>query len=431
MHIRWQPFFETPEKPGGVGVQERGEKFDDDVSLMDNLIANNDRLRPSDEETDLERPAPEKDVITDSDTELGKGEPEDLITESSRGISLAKVKENFPEFARTAEFKELRNAYYREAKYTELFPTLEDAQEAAENNETFEILNKSVIGYGDPTQLMLAIRNTSPQAFKSVALSFMDILGRMDNNTYVEAVTPMVKRLARQIYAQGQRYLKHNEESPEGQALVGTARNILLYAFPDEDADRMLTTSEARPNQQISERERALAERENQIIVEKYRSAYQICSTSVERHLDRIIGHGLDPDGKLSEFTKDALIEKIKNEVKSQIDKDGLHARRMTSLWKRSQQSDYSRESLSSIVSAYLERARPIIPTIRSKFRALAGASSSDDTDVSVRIPRRGTSGRPAERDGKINLRAVDAKKIDYNKTTDADIFEGRVKLKG
>ncbi len=109
----------------------------------------------------------------------------------------------------------------------------------------------------------------------------------------------------------------------------------------------------------------------------------------------------------------------------------------MTSLWKRAEAEGFNRESLSRIVSAYLERARPIIPTVRNKYKSIALKGKADVKEDNegnprkeLKIPSSGKSGRAPHNEGKVNLRAVDTKKIDWNKTSDNDIFDGRVKLK-
>ncbi len=407
------------------------EKFDDDTALLDNLI---DSKPPKEvEEKEPEEEKPEEDLL-EEDKDLLDEKPEDDLLEDTnlRAVDLTKIKEKYPDFAKTNEFRELRNAYHREAKYTELFPTLEDAKEAAENNETFTKINTELMEKGDPTVLLGAIRDASPEAFKKVATSFLDTVSKMDEATYVQVISPVVRRLAKQIHATGQKDLKNNPESNFGKALVATARNIMQYAF--EDADE-INKDEPKVSTEPSAKEVELTKREEAIATEKFQGAYQLASHSVERNMEKAILQGLDPDNKFNEFTRDTLIEKINKEVQNQMTKDTAHVKRMDSLWSRAAKEGYSRESLSRIVAAYLERARPIIPTVRNKFRSIAikGRASTEDTeneDKSIKIASRGRTGRSAPNDGKVDLRRADPKKIDYRNTTDDDIFEGKVSLK-
>jgi hypothetical protein len=425
----WQLYYASPNDAGGTAVIDKPhpkeERFDDDTAILDDLIG--DEVEPEKEDKkEEEEPIKDEDEVLDEEEKSD----DDILIESNRGIDLKKVKEKYPDFAKTNEFRELRNAYHRESQYTELFPTLEDAREAAENNQTFNKLNESLIQRGDASDLLKAVNEASPQAYKKLATGFLDTIAKLDNNTYVEIISPVVKRLARQIFDAGQKHLKRNDKDESGLALVATARNIMQYAFEDADA---VTKDEQPIDPRIAEKERELAARENSIRQEKWNGAYNVCANSVERNLDKNILAGLDPDNKLNDFTRDTLLEKVKAEVKEQINKDNIHVRRMASLWKRAEQQGYSRESLSSIVSAYLERARPIIPTVRNKYRSIAirDRAPREDRDDNVKVVSRGRSGRAPTNDGKVNVKNVDSRKIDYRNTTDDDIFEGKIKLKG
>lgn len=418
------PFY-FPEDGISAGIKD--EVSDSDTGEMDRLLAGKDNeglIVPDDEQQEIE-PLLGKDEnlldIEDNNTDNL------LDVVSSRGIDLKKIKEKYPDFAKTNDFRELRNAYYREAKFSELFATLEDAQEAAENNETFSKINEAVIGRGDIGAFLTAVKESSPEAFEKNVGNILDAVARIDINLFNKSIASvMIKRIARDLQVAGEKFLKRDAENVTGQALVMTGKNILQHYFEDDAIDTTERVKEDDP------REKDLTAREQKIQADKLNGAIGQALNAVDHHLTKLISDGLDPDGKFNDFTKDTLIDRIKKEVQGQIDHDELHKRRMTSLWKRAEQSDYNRESLSRIVAAYLERARPIIPGARNKFRAMAigkKQNENESEDKTIRMPR-SSSARPAARDGKINLKEVDTKKIDYRNTSDEDIYDGKVKLK-
>jgi hypothetical protein len=435
-----------------IATLGKPEKFDDDTAEMDRAIDAARALRGGKDKAPVEEPEepdyvmPEPGELIREEDERIEGKPEEkeeeeepseeLIEESARGLDLKRIREKFPEFAKTHEYKELKNAYYRESQYTEMFPTLDDAREAAENNETFTALNDSLVGRGDPTQLLETVKQASPESFRRIAVTFLDHLSKVDQTAYVAAVDPLVRRVAQQMNMAGRRYLSQDPNSTAGHAMVTTARNIMQFYYDDANE---INRSEAPPvDTRLSEKEQELSNREQAIVREKFESAYRVAHSSVERNLDAQIRAGLDPDNRLSDFTKDALVEKIKRDVENQISADQNHLRKMTSLWKRSESTGYSRDSLSRIVSAYLERARPIIPSVRTQYRSRAiGRASEPDEQRSVenrgpQLVRSGRTGRPPSESGRGgSVKSADPRKIDYSKTSDEDIFEGRVKLKG
>ena len=224
---------ETP--PQVPPLRGRPEKADDDTAEMDRLIEQKQGSKTPVEgpdEPDYVVPQP-TELISEEDEQLGAPEEEpskeeepseELIEASSRGIDLKKIREKFADFAKTPEFKELRNAYYRESQYTELFPTLDDAREAAENNNTFEALNQSLVGRGDPTQLLEAVKGASPENFKKVAANFLDTLNKLDPQVYVATVDPLVRRVAKKMHESGRRALSQDPNS-----VVITERTALKY----------------------------------------------------------------------------------------------------------------------------------------------------------------------------------------------------------
>lgn len=404
----------------------------DDLRIMEE--AGKKKEIPAKKPVEEEEPPAEEeeDLIQEEESEEeGEEEKEEEIKIEDepvnyRGIDWKKLKEKYPEFAKTDQFRALRDSFYRESKFTELFPTVEDAAEAAENNETFIKLNDEVLNKGSMAGLLTAVKEASPDALKKVSATFLDDLQKIEPQLYVQAITPAIKRLAKQIYIDGRKMLARDSDSNEGKALVATAKNVAQWAFDDPDlVDKQ--DDAPRRDSEIEKREKELNEREQRIAQQRFESALRTAKTNLDRNLDKQILEGLHIE---NEFVRDSLLEKIKNEVEQQISSDTGHLRRMQSLWKRAEQEGYDNKSLSRIISAYLERARPIIPIVRNRLRGIAiRGKSVDKGEDEVKLPR-GRSGRAPSGDGKINMKLVDPKKIDYSQTSDDDIMSGKVKLR-
>lgn len=407
------------DKLGKDKDKNKDDKLDDDKEYNDDDLD----LDNKDDELDLEH----KD--DDDEDVLNEEEKENEIN-NSRGLDFKKLREKNPEFAKTEQFKLLRDAYFREGKYTELFPTIEDATEAAENNETFGKLNYQILTEGSVEGLLESVKAASPEALQKISENFLGTLSKLDDNLYINAITPVVKNIIRKMHLQGKKALSKDENSQEGKALAATARNMWKWAFPNDDDDNAIDKADVVKSNEPSQREKDLSAREQKLEQDKYTGAFTTVGNSVDKRVNTLIDEGLEAH-KLNDFTKDVLIEKIKSEVEKQIQSDDSHMKRMQSLWKRAKDEGYSNPSLSRIATAYLERVKPIIPSIRTRLvRVALGGKKNDDTkDVSIRAPR-GQSGKHPSNDGKQNLKLVDSKKVDYKNTSDEDILSGRVKLK-
>ena len=117
--------------PDGVG----GTGNDDDnveVQAPEVLEEEDDDEEEDDEEGEEDQEDGEDDEEDDKEDEL----------ELSR-VSYKEVKEKFPSFFK--DFPSLKHAFFREQQFTELFPTLEDAKKAIEDQQQFQEITEAVI----------------------------------------------------------------------------------------------------------------------------------------------------------------------------------------------------------------------------------------------------------------------------------------------
>ena len=82
-----------------------------------------------------------------------------------------------------------------------------------------------------------------------------------------------------------------------------------------------------------------------------------------------LISRGLDPDKTMSEYAKNTLISDIINQVDAALAADQNHMTVMNARWNRAKKDGFNTASKEKIVSAYLSRAKQVIPSIRDKAR--------------------------------------------------------------
>lgn len=414
------------ERGKGKESKENEDEVDDD-NTDDDLIVDNDLLEEEDKDKKGKKGKTEEELEEEDDTVKLEAD------EDYRNVDFKKLKEKFPELAKTPEFKALRDAYFREAKLNSVFNDLDEAKEAAENNATFIKINDEILNKGSVDGLLGSIKEANPEALKKVSLSILDSIAKLDSNLYAEVISPVVRKLARNIYNEGKKQLSRNKDSEDAKALMGTARNIMQWAFDDPDlVDKEEPTVKAASTDEKTDKEKELEEREQKIAARDYGVALNTCSTNLDRHLTKVISEGLDPKEELTEFVRDQIVEKIKKEIEGQVSSDKSHLKKMQGLWSIAQKNGYDKNSLSRIISAYLERAKPIIPRLRNtyKSRALGRRVKEEEQQENIKIVKGGRSGNPPQRDGKIRLGSVDSKKIDYRNTSDEDLMSGKVKLR-
>jgi len=114
------------------------------------------------------------------------------------------------------------------------------------------------------------------------------------------------------------------------------------------------------------------------------------------------------------------MTDEIFKSVNSQLNADKVHMRNMDSLWKQASKSLTSANK-TSIINAYLARAKQIIPSVKSKMLSEArGASGNKQQNQ-----QNNNSGQPAK-----PFKVTSAKQVDWSKTSDHDFLSGKITYK-
>jgi hypothetical protein len=153
---------------------------------------------------------------------------------------------------------------------------------------------------------------------------------------------------------------------------------------------------------------------------------------SIQNEMSRLINEGGKLEG-LSPFLQSVIADKIIEQIGSTLQSDSNHIKYMDSLWDRAKKSGRTDEDKNRLVSAYLARAKSLIPQLRSKFLAevngkgpVASADKLKKVAAAANRTAESGNGRPSG----VKSPDYNPKKIDYSKTSDLDILNDEVKYK-
>ena len=412
----------TPVEPGYHNeddklINEGADKFDkehlkddDDDEPVRSTRTDQDVDDDEDEETkdDIDKVADEEETEEEPEREAGR-------------VSYKEIKAKYPTIFK--EFPELREVYFREQAYNQMFPTVDDAKEAQENAENYTTLRDSVI-IGDLKPLLSALQGTGSIA--RFAGRVLPALYEASKDDYFQAVTPLFENLVRSAFAEGRTSGNKN--------LMHAAEHLSQYVFGSiEYAQGSKTHTAGKGESSDPERER-LEEDRRQFELEKYNTARNEVIDVTEDELFKSITKGLDPDGVFSKELREMLVENIAKKVGEQLKTDTQHMATMNSLWKRGAKSGFSRELRQKIISTYLARAKSVMPAIREKVRSAAVKTKQKDgedkvTRAATTAARPEATGTPANGDGK-RRGPVSASEVDWNKTSDEEFLAGKITYK-
>lgn len=380
---------------------------------------------------EIEEQEPEVEFTPDEDTGEETPEPEEEEPESKVAElhpfdrpSLKAINEAYPDFFK--KFPSMRDMYFREAEYSKLFPTIDDAKEANENNTAFMNLREDVFN-GTGEKLLSAIKTQNPQSLYSFAGRLLGTLVKVDQNSFWAAANPLIEDISRSMYRKG---MQEGNES-----LANSAKYLANYFFGDPDIAEGKKTTIPRETTQETDVSREKREWEDAKQFEFRGGVEKDLRTQLN---DIIVGADpktgktrIDPDELLTPFIKNTIIEKVIAEIGSTLQADKSHLNYMDSLWTRAKQNGRTDTDKSRIISAYLARARALAPSLRSKYVSEAlGKRVRGENQKRVKMSsvedRMPANGRVSSSGG----RGYNPKSIDYRKTSDYDILNDDITYK-
>lgn len=362
-----------------------------------------------DQEQDTEEVDNEEEQEQEDDEEEDVEDIEPVKGPFSRP-SIKDIKGKFPEFFK--EFPELKDVIFREANYTQLFPTVEDAKEAFNDNEAFATLSDAALS-GDSAPLLESLEKTDSKALNAFACSFLPSLYKRNQEVYSNVVTPLFENLLRQVHKSGDENMKNS------------AINIATFLFGDDGEDSVLGKKTLSRAFQITEEQKKSKEQLEIKNANAFREAASDISNQVHRAMTALILKDFDPEKVFSKFIREKLAEEIVSKIDKKLNSDNGHKVVMSARWKRARQNGYTSDEKSKIISTYLARAKSLIPSVKEEVRLAAlgkTARAAQERGEKVRNsvnPRKELTGGRVPRNGNNSSNSRD-----YSKMTDREILD-------
>jgi hypothetical protein len=375
------------------------------------------------EEAEEEEP-PEEEEPEEGEIEEAESEAEVTTTHPFDRPSLRSINETYPDFFK--KFPTMRDMYFREAEYSKLFPTIDDAKEANENNVAFANIRDDVFnGAGD--KFISAINSVDPNGLEKFASNFLPNLTKLNMNAFWRAANPLIEDVARAMFNKGRMEGDEN--------ISNAARHLSQFFFGKVE----IAEGRASSKNVVTEGETKLNQEKQEWEDRKHLEFRSSLENDLRTQLDDIVigldprtgKSKLDPDDILSPFIKQTIVDHVVQDIGAALAADTSHLRYMDSLWSRAKTNGRKESDKQKIIGAYLNRARAMAPALRSRYVSEALGRRSRAAGEKIRkvesIPGR-TPNVGRSSNGKDNYSPY--KKIDYRKTSDYDILNDDVKYK-
>lgn len=281
------------------------------------------------------------------------------------------------------DFPQLETSMYREQRYSELLPTIEDAKIAVEKAGILDEYEKEILG-GSTESLLTSVKDGDKEAFARIVDNYLPTLFKVDQHSYYHTIGNVIKHTIVSMVRDGK--AQSNEELESAAAILNQyIFGTTTFTHPQKLAKEEIQDDESKnKEQEISRREREFVERQ-------FNTAKDDLGTRVDNILKSSVDKAIDPNESMTEYVKKVATREVLEGLEDLMGKDTRFKTIYDKLWERAFENDFDKESMDRIKSAYLSKAKTLLPLLIKKARqeALRGTNrkSGDNDDKDRRGP--------------------------------------------
>lgn len=344
--------------------EETVEETPDEIVIEDDEEdpKEEDEEIPENLEDELEEELKEEDEDIDDDKL-------ELVTPVKRREILAKYPNLFK------DFPYLETAYYREQRYSEILPTIEDAERAVERSTLLNKYGRDLIE-GDSRNILKDTKEANEGAFYKLVDNYLPNLYAVDQNAYYHVVGNTVKDVIRLMVETGRE--QNNQE------LIESAKILNKFTF---NTDKYVPPQRLSKAEEKNEKEEELRRREQEFEERRLNEVVDSLESKVSNTLKSTLDKNLDPRDTMDPYVKSKAAEDALNYLNQAIESDTRFQNIITRLFQNAAKDNYSAESVNKVKSAYLSKAKSLLPEVIKKVRREAMGKGSKFTPETKKAP--------------------------------------------
>jgi len=398
MNLQFNNLFRVFMSPEGGGASiPDATGTSEDLDTLELLNADDEEVKeePLDlDDDDDSSPPVEKEESEDEDElkeieeeiKLPSEEDLELTTPVRRKEILAKYPTLFK------DFPYLEKAYYREQQFTEVFPTIQDARISAEKAQILDAAEKQVMN-GDITMFLQAAKAENDEAFNKIADNYLPTLRKVDQQAYYHVLGNVIKDTIITMVREGRNL------GDQGAPLTAAANVLNQFIFGSQQFTPPGRLSKPVDPQVTQVRQQVQQERQQQVM-HTFTNVRDDLQTRADNVLRSTIDGHIDPNKTMTEYVKEHATKEAFDKLEDLIGQDTRFRGMLDKLWERAFKSGFDKESTDRIKSAYLSKAKTLLPSVIKSARNKALRERSDsnqDLMASKKGPiARGSSPRPS-----------------------------------
>jgi hypothetical protein len=399
MHLLFNKFYSPDDAPGSSpgDTDEKSDTFEllnveEEPEVLDiggKKKSDEDEPAETEEEDEVEGKDEEIDELKEIEEELEGPKEEDL--ELMTPVRRREILSKYPKLFK--DFPYLEKAYYREQQFTEVFPTINDARASAEKARILDQVESQVMN-GNIGSVLQAAKQENQEAFLKIADNYLPALRAVDQQAYYHVLGNVIKDTIVTMVREGRAL------GEQGAPLQAAANILNQFVFGSQNFSPPTTLSrQTDPREQ--QREQQFQQQQYQQAYAAFESVREDLQTKADNVLTATIDGNIDPRGSMTDYVKQHAVKEAYDKLDDLLSKDKQFRGLLDRLWERAHERGYDKDSTDKIKSAYLSKAKTLLPTVIKKARndalkGLARNSDASDEEQPVRknpiTPGRSTS---------------------------------------
>jgi len=351
---------DEPEKEESIELED-----DDENEMPDAGKAGKKEKETEDEDE-------EEDPLKELEEELKPPTEEDL--ELTTPVRRKEILAKYPQLFK--DFPYLEKAYYREQQFTEVFPTIQDARVSAEKAQILDAAEKQVMN-GDITMFLQAAKAEDGEAFAKIADNYLPTLRKVDQQAYYHVLGNVIKDTIITMVREGRAL------GDQGAPLQAAANVLNQFVFGSQQFTPPGRLSKP-VDPGVQQQQDQINQQKQQQVMATFTNVRDDLQARADNTLKSTIDGHIDPTGSMSEYVKSHATTEAFDKLETLISQDTRFRGLLDKLWEKAFQSGFSKESTDRIKSAYLSKAKTLLPSVikSARIKALKGVSSAVNTEV-------------------------------------------------
>lgn len=318
------------------------------------------------------------DELKELEEELNEDVPNEEQLELVTPVRRAQILKKYPNLFK--DFPYLEKAYYRDRQFTELLPTIDDAKSAIDKAKTLDSFEEDLLK-GNTENMLLAAKNSDVNAFHKIVDNYLPTLAKVDGSAYSHVIGNVVKQTIIAMVSEAR------TSGNEGLQNAAQLLNQFVFGSTRFEQPKNLAKEDTK-----NDAEEKLREKERNFAKQQFNRISGELHTKVNNSLKSTIEQHIDPKQSMSDYVKRTASREAFETLDTLIKKDSQFKVLVDKLWERAEKSDYSEESINKVRSAFLAKAKSLLPSVIKKARneALRGMGKKvKDTDDTRNNDRR------------------------------------------